>query len=298
MRQRPDADADARPGGRRRAVNETLRDGILKFALNGGNVVAPPCTQQPRFNLGGALTQFPQVKAASGVQGRRSRRARAVGPVACSALMGRLPRILGAAMGTAARRPLAVGLLVTVLALAGAALALRLLADDRDPRRWSGSSSAVLPGDRARPPAASARTRSTCSCAAPVSKLVLTSDLERLIGLEGCLGGNVPKGATPVGGWDGPCGRLGKSQAGRRSSSAPARSSTSRSRQIGDQFNEQLSGDQGRRPEAVQRGLQARARQGLLEGARPRRWPRRPSSSRQTQSLQRRDQARAQVRDR
>ena len=40
--------------------------------------------------------------------------------------MGRLPRILGAAMGTAARRPVAVGLLVTVLALAGAALALRL----------------------------------------------------------------------------------------------------------------------------------------------------------------------------
>jgi hypothetical protein len=48
---------------------DTLRDGILKFALNGGNVVAPPCKQQPRFNLGGTLTQFPQVKASvQGVQ--------------------------------------------------------------------------------------------------------------------------------------------------------------------------------------------------------------------------------------
>jgi virulence factor Mce-like protein len=48
---------------------ETLRDGILKFALNSGNVVAPPCKQQPRFDLGGSLTQFPQVKpSVKGVQ--------------------------------------------------------------------------------------------------------------------------------------------------------------------------------------------------------------------------------------
>ncbi len=50
-------------------LSETLRDGILKFALNGGNIAAPPCKQQPRFNLGGALTQFPQVQASvEGVQ--------------------------------------------------------------------------------------------------------------------------------------------------------------------------------------------------------------------------------------
>jgi virulence factor Mce-like protein len=42
---------------------ETLRDGILRFALNGGTVVAPPCRQQPRYDLGGTLTQFPRVKA-------------------------------------------------------------------------------------------------------------------------------------------------------------------------------------------------------------------------------------------
>lgn len=44
-------------------LTDTLRDGILKYALNGGNVVAPPCIQQARFNLGGTLTRFPQVRA-------------------------------------------------------------------------------------------------------------------------------------------------------------------------------------------------------------------------------------------
>jgi phospholipid/cholesterol/gamma-HCH transport system substrate-binding protein len=44
-------------------LDETLRDQIIKFALNNGNVVAPPCKQQPRFSLAGNLTQFPQLKA-------------------------------------------------------------------------------------------------------------------------------------------------------------------------------------------------------------------------------------------
>jgi phospholipid/cholesterol/gamma-HCH transport system substrate-binding protein len=43
-------------------LSDTLREGILKYALNGGNVVAPPCRQQDRFSLGGTLTRFPQVK--------------------------------------------------------------------------------------------------------------------------------------------------------------------------------------------------------------------------------------------
>jgi phospholipid/cholesterol/gamma-HCH transport system substrate-binding protein len=43
-------------------LSDTLRSGILKFALNNGNVTAPPCKQQPRFNLGGTLTRFPQLK--------------------------------------------------------------------------------------------------------------------------------------------------------------------------------------------------------------------------------------------
>jgi len=45
------------------ALTDSLRDGILKFALSSGNIAAPPCKQQPRFDLGGTLTQFPQLKA-------------------------------------------------------------------------------------------------------------------------------------------------------------------------------------------------------------------------------------------
>jgi phospholipid/cholesterol/gamma-HCH transport system substrate-binding protein len=44
-------------------LSQTLRDGILKFALNGGTIVAPPCKQQQRFTIAGKLTQFPQLPA-------------------------------------------------------------------------------------------------------------------------------------------------------------------------------------------------------------------------------------------
>lgn len=124
--------------------------------------------------------------------------------------MGRLPRILGAAMGTAARRPLAVGLFVTVLALAGAALALRLSPT---------TASQTLVGTSSASWQATEREHDLFGEDAvyilvrgDVSKLVLTSDLERLIALEGCLGGNVPDKATPVGGWGGACGRIGKTK--------------------------------------------------------------------------------------
>ena len=43
-------------------------------------------------------------------------------------------------------------------------------------------------------------------------RLVLTSDLNRLLGLEGCLSGNVPEGVEPPGGASGPCGALARSK--------------------------------------------------------------------------------------
>lgn len=124
--------------------------------------------------------------------------------------MGRLPRILGAAMGTAARRPLAVGLLVTVLALAGAALALRLTPTTAT-KTLVGTSSASWQATE-RDHQLFGEDAVYVLVSGPVSKVVLTTDLNQLIGLEGCLGGNVPKGATPPGGWSGPCGRLGKAK--------------------------------------------------------------------------------------
>ncbi len=42
----------------------------------------------------------------------------------------------------------------------------------------------------------------------PVKYVVLTADLGRVLGLEGCLSGNVPAGRTPPGGAGGPCARL------------------------------------------------------------------------------------------
>jgi virulence factor Mce-like protein len=44
-------------------LGSVLRDQILKFAFNNGNVTAPPCKQQPRFNIQGVLTQYPQLRA-------------------------------------------------------------------------------------------------------------------------------------------------------------------------------------------------------------------------------------------
>jgi hydrophobe/amphiphile efflux-3 (HAE3) family protein len=152
--------------------------------------------------------------------------------------MGRLPRILGAAMGTAARRPLAVGLLVTVLALAGAALALRLSPTTASKTLVGSASASYQATEREHrlfgEDAVYVLVRGT------VSKLVLTSDLERLIALEGCLGGNVPKGATPVGGWSGPCGRLGKSKPV-KVVFGPGTFINESVRQIGDQYNGQLA---------------------------------------------------------
>ncbi|MEA2299531.1 MAG: uncharacterized protein QOE44_66, partial [Solirubrobacteraceae bacterium] len=46
-----------------------------------------------------------------------------------------------------------------------------------------------------------------------VSDLVLSADVGRLLGLEGCLSGNVPAGVVPRGGRDGPCARIGREHA-------------------------------------------------------------------------------------
>src|SRR3954465_7296000 len=42
--------------------------------------------------------------------------------------------------------------------------------------------------------------------------LAQTRDLERVLGLEGCISGNLPKGVTPRGGADGPCAQLARTK--------------------------------------------------------------------------------------
>jgi hydrophobe/amphiphile efflux-3 (HAE3) family protein len=106
----------------------------------------------------------------------------------------------------AAARPLPVLLTVALLALAGGLLALRLepstgidtlAGRDTDAyratrdlhERFGDDAIVVLIDER-------------------VADLVLTADLGRTIRLEGCLGGNVPRGARPYGGAGGPCAKL------------------------------------------------------------------------------------------
>ena len=43
-----------------------------------------------------------------------------------------------------------------------------------------------------------------------LAKILLSADLGRMLGLEGCLGGRVPKGATAYGGAGGPCARIAR----------------------------------------------------------------------------------------
>src|SRR4029079_18638434 len=46
----------------------------------------------------------------------------------------------------------------------------------------------------------------------PLTETTLTSDLLRVLALEGCLSGNVPKGQAPRGGANGPCARLARAK--------------------------------------------------------------------------------------
>jgi hypothetical protein len=111
-------------------------------------------------------------------------------------------------MRAAARRPLAAGLVVVALALVGAAFALRLHPTARtDTLVGRGSDSYQATSELHQrfgddPVIVLVR--------GDLRRTVLTDDLERIIGLEGCISGRVPKGVTPRGGWSGPCGRLAK----------------------------------------------------------------------------------------
>ncbi len=116
-------------------------------------------------------------------------------------------RLLSALAGGAARRPRLVLGAALVLALAGGGLALRL-------RPTAATSTFVS--------SSSSQYRATQSyyrrfgeepvevlVKGNLQELLLSEDLERLIGLEGCLSGNVPASAlVHEGGANGPCGQL------------------------------------------------------------------------------------------
>ncbi|MEA2219629.1 MAG: uncharacterized protein QOJ35_2255 [Solirubrobacteraceae bacterium] len=115
---------------------------------------------------------------------------------------------LHGAAALAARRPVLVLALTAALALTGLVLALRLRPD---------AGVDTLVGTHGPAHAATARLHERFGDDAIIvlvrgdlQKLLLSQDLERLLGLEGCISGNVPAGATPRGGASGPCGRLAR----------------------------------------------------------------------------------------
>jgi len=111
-------------------------------------------------------------------------------------------------MRAAARRPLVTGLIVGALTLIGTAFALRLHPSARTDTlvgRSSDSYKATTElhnrfGDD--PVIVLVR--------GDLRRTVLTDDLERIIGLEGCISGRAPAGVTPRGGANGPCAKISR----------------------------------------------------------------------------------------
>jgi hypothetical protein len=118
--------------------------------------------------------------------------------------------LLQRAVALATRWPAPVLALMTILALGGLAGALRLRPD-------AGVDTLVGTSSPAYGATATLRARFgddpiLVLVRGPLTKLLLSQDLERVLGLEGCIAGNEPAGSTPPGGEDGPCGQLARTK--------------------------------------------------------------------------------------
>ncbi len=113
-------------------------------------------------------------------------------------------------MAAAVRRPVAVLAAAALLVLIGAVLALRL-----EP---SAATDTLVGSDTPEYKATQRYHQRFGDDAVivlvrgPLPRLVLTSDIERVLGLEGCISGNLPAHVSPRGGPGGPCGRLAKTK--------------------------------------------------------------------------------------
>ena len=120
-------------------------------------------------------------------------------------------RLLGALAGSAARRPRLVVALAIALAAAGAAGALSL--------RPSAAANTFVSSSSGDYRATQRFYRSfgeepvEVLVKGSLQQLVLSSDVERLLGLEGCLSGNLPASALPAeGGLHGPCAQIARAR--------------------------------------------------------------------------------------
>lgn len=122
-----------------------------------------------------------------------------------------LSRLLARMTGLAARRPLHVTAGVLLAAVAGAALALFTLSPATDTSTLVGKGSdSYQAGERFR--AKFGDDAIYVLVEQPLRYTVLTADLQRVLGLEGCISGNAPKDRTPPGGTDGPCAQLARTK--------------------------------------------------------------------------------------
>jgi predicted RND superfamily exporter protein len=120
-------------------------------------------------------------------------------------------RLLSALAGFSARRPLLVVATAVVLGLGGAALASGLHTSAATDTFVGRSSSDYQATQRFYRDFGEEPVEVMVS--GNLQQLVLSSDIDRLVGLEGCLSGNVPRAAlAKEGGVAGPCGELAKAR--------------------------------------------------------------------------------------
>jgi uncharacterized protein len=120
-------------------------------------------------------------------------------------------RLLAALTGAATRRPVLTIVLVTVLGLVGAAFALELSPTAATNTFVSNSSPEYKATQQFYKNFGEEPIEVLVK--GNLQQLVLSSDVDRLVGLEGCLSGNVPKQAlAQEGGADGPCGQLAQAR--------------------------------------------------------------------------------------
>ena len=164
-------------------------------------------------------------------------------------------------MGAAARRPLLVGLLVGLLAAAGAGLALLRLEPSAATEQFVGeSSSSAKATERHRE--AFGEDAVIVLVEGDLQRLVLTSDVNRLLGLEGCISGNAPQGVDVPGGKNGPCARLARDKP-IKVVFGPGTFLNQSVTQIGEQFTARLQGAQQQAQQAGQQAYDAARKRGL-----------------------------------
>ncbi|MEA2193592.1 MAG: uncharacterized protein QOG42_26 [Solirubrobacteraceae bacterium] len=99
-----------------------------------------------------------------------------------------------------------------------------------------------------------------------LSKLLLSQDLERLLGLEGCMAGNIPAGSIPPGGVNGPCGRLARTKPV-KVVFGPGTFINEAVRQLGTGFARRVQDNAARASAAARQARRSALRQGLGAGA-------------------------------